>query len=657
MSASIGFNTGSHFLLDDREVRVTRVVNGEWVTLEDVVSLAVQQLSMAQLLSWWLVKRITPKLQMDQGQALELRRSPSAALSSYPQAEIDKAMLKKRYLDSLRQLGKRIVFTAKTLRPLILLVAKQLGDERPPSPSTVYRWFKREQLNPTPIGLLDRFDYRGWFGCRFPAEVQEALSDLIIERYLEPPGCTFMEIHSALRTRLETLNMLRTTDEQLKLPSYDTVRRAIMAYPAYEHAVAKYGKEEASLRFRTSMVGPKAKYILEVAEIDHTPVDLFIVDERTMLPLGRPLLTLLIDRKSKMILGVYVSFGGASTEAVFQCLRHAILPKDYLRERFPRVEGEWPCFGLIETLVTDNGPELHSKALEQACFELGIVVQFCPKKRPDQKGGIERAFRSIANGFFHVQKGTSLANWMDRHGYDPLKTAVATFDQFLHALHVWIVDVYSQSFHRGLQRTPLGAWQSGLQANPPRLPDLEVLDTALMEFEERTLWHYGIEIFKLRYNCRGLYSIRHQFGEKVDKIQVRYNCADIGHIYVIHPGTGEAIKVPALAFEYASGLRLEVHELICREVREAGLAETNPLNLAQAKERIREIIGEQFGSKKLKTRKKAARLAGINSQSAIRKPTSSGNAEMAVPSDSIPMTVIPKQFKTSFHPLEQEGKL
>jgi putative transposase len=106
--------------------------------------------------------------------------------------------------------------------------------------------------------------------------------------------------------------------------------------------MAKYGKQEASIRFRTSMFSPKTKHILEVAEIDHTPVDLFIVDENTMLPLGRPTLTLLIDRKSKMILGVYVSFGGPSTEAVFKCLRHAILPKDYLRERYPRVEGVWP---------------------------------------------------------------------------------------------------------------------------------------------------------------------------------------------------------------------------------------------------------------------------------------------------------------------------
>lgn len=655
MSASIGFNKDSHFLLDGREVRVTRVVNGEWITLEDVASLAVLQHTTLELITWWQEGRIVAKRQIDQKQALLLRKNPDAVLSSYPQKEINKALHKKRYLDGLRQLGEKIVFTTAALEPLILRVAQRLDDPLPPSPSTIYRWFQREKQVAEPIGLMDRFDTRGWFGCRSPIEVQELLMELIADNYLKSPGCSIRDIHDDLRARIASLNKLRGAEDQFTLPSYDTVRRAIKAYPAYEHAVAKYGKEEASLRFRTSMAGPKAKYILEVGEIDHTPVDLFVVDGNTMLPLGRPMLTLLIDRKSRMILGIYVSFGGASTEAVLKCLHHAILPKSYVKARYPRVEGDWPCFGLIETLVCDNGLEFHSKPLEQACFELGIVLQFCPKKKPYFKGAVERAFRSVANGFFHAQKGTSLANWMERHGYDPLKTAVATFDEFLHALHIWIIDVYSARFHRGLQRPPLGVWLDGMQANPPRLPDLQVLDTALMEYEERVLWHYGIELFNLRYNCRELYPIRHQFGQKVT-VQVRYDRANLGHIYVIHPGSGEAIKVKALAFDYASELRLEIHELICRDVREAGLAETNPLNLAKAKERIREVIGAQLGSKQLSQRKKAARLSGFNSQTAFRAATAGACPDTNPAMETPQTTVNPTRFKANFRPLGQGGQ-
>jgi putative transposase len=534
MSSSIRFNKGSTFLLDGREVSVTLVVNGSLVRLEDVVSLEVYQYTKEQLLELWVVGRIAPKPSLDLPN--ETHHSTLCTLNSFPQKLIDVAMRRQAYVNLLLASGDKIVSSPAKLRPLLEDIARKLGDTKAPGVSTVYSWLlKIKQHNNHPLALLEKPHARGWFGCRFPEEVQDALIKLIEERYLEPPGCSIADIHDALQAKLHALNLSRATDRALQLPSYATVRRAVQVYPAYERAVARFGKREASIRFRTSKATPKAKFILEAAEIDHTPVDLFVVDGRTGMPLGRPWLTVIIDRKSRMILGIYVSFGGPSTEAVFGCLRNAILPKTYIRERYPRVEGEWPCYGLMQTLVCDNGLEFHSRALEQACFDLGIILQFCPTRKPYFKGMVERAFGSISRNFLHAQKGTSLANWMDRHGYDPLKTAVATFDELMHALHIWIVDVYSVHYHRTLKRPPLAIWKEGLHDNPPSLPDLPVLDVALTEDEDRVLWHYGIELFNLRYNSRDVYPIRYQYGEKVT-VRVRYNRADLGHIYVIHPG-------------------------------------------------------------------------------------------------------------------------
>ncbi|QOD82934.1 Mu transposase C-terminal domain-containing protein [Chromobacterium haemolyticum] len=655
MSSSIHFNKGSAFLLDDRDVSVVRVIDGNLVTLEDVASLVVYQHTKHQLLEMWAAGRITVKPEVSLQHMGEQNCTHLDTLCGYPQRLIDEALRRKKYIDALMAMGAKVVFTPSKLRPVLQYIAQQIGDSEVPSTVSVYRWYKKSlRQDDHPLALLEKPHARGWFGCRFPAEVQEELIELIETRYLESPGCSIVDLRDALNARIDDLNKLRATDSLLQLPSYDTVRRAVQAYPAYERAVAKFGKQEASIRFRTSLAGPKAKFILETAEVDHTPVDLFVVDEQTGMPLGRPWLTVIIDRKSRMILGIYVSFGGPSIEAVFGCLRNAIVPKTYVGERYPRVEGAWPCYGLMETLVCDNGLEFHSRALMEACFALGIVLQFCPKKKPYFKGMVERAFRSISRNFMHAQKGTSLASWMERHGYDPLKTAVATFDELMHALHIWVVDVYSVSFHRGIKRTPLGMWQDGIHDNPPSLPDLKVLEVALTEGEERVLWHYGIELFNLRYNSRDIYPIRHQYGEKV-KVRVRYNRADLGHIYVVHPGTGEAIKVPAIESDYASGLRLEVHELICSELREAGLSETDPLKRAQAKERIRQVIGEQLASKKLKKRKQAARLSGTNSQSSplLRPDAVAATTQKA--KTPLP-TVIPKKFKTSYHPLGKGGQ-
>ena len=647
MSSSIGFNVGSHFLLDARHVHVTRVVNGTLITLEDIESLALYQYSSDQLLAAWADERIKPLEVRDAtpGQ----RPQPEAGYDQVPETYLAKARRKKQYIDRLLASGEQVVFTPAKLIPRLRQIAAEIGDPHPPGASTVHHWVQmyRRHGN-TPRSLLDRFDTRGWYGCRFAEEIQEALLALIESRYLEPPGCTMISIHQALEAKVAELNLLRTGQPPMCAPGYHAVRRAILAYPAYDRAVARYGVREASIRFRTSLKGPDADYVLQYAEIDHTPVDLFVIDEQTSLPLGRPTLTLLIDRKSRVILGVYVSFCGPSTEAVFQCLRHAILPKQQIQQHYSRVEGEWPCHGLPQTLVCDNGLEFHSKALEQACFELGITLQFCPKRKPYFKGRVERAFRSITQSFLHVQPGTSLSNWMDRHGYDPLKTAVATFEEFMHALHIWIVDVYANTVHRGLKRTPRAVWQQGVLSNPPRLPDLHTLDLALMEHTERVLWHYGVELFNLRYNCHALYPIRHQLGPKVT-VHVRYNRADIGRIYIIHPTTGEAILVPALEADYAAGLRLEVHQLILQDVRAMGRAEADAIALAQAKERIRQVIGESLGHKKLQRRKRAARLSGVGSQSKQRGTEASKRSNPLVESPK-PAAVRPSTFEAAFQP-------
>ena len=52
---------------------------------------------------------------------------------------------------------------------------------------------------------------------------------------------------------------------------------------------------------------------LEVMQIDHTPVDVVIVDERQRLPIGRPWLTLAIDVASRVVLGLSVSLEAPSS--------------------------------------------------------------------------------------------------------------------------------------------------------------------------------------------------------------------------------------------------------------------------------------------------------------------------------------------------------
>ena len=79
----------------------------------------------------------------------------------------------------------------------------------------------------------------------------------------------------------------------------------------------------------------------ERVQIDHTRIDVVVVNEGDRLPIGRPWLTLAIDVASRVVLGFSVSLEGPSVVSVALTLVHAVLAKDlWLADRQLR------CLGL-----------------------------------------------------------------------------------------------------------------------------------------------------------------------------------------------------------------------------------------------------------------------------------------------------------------------
>ena len=145
---------------------------------------------------------------------------------------------------------------------------------------------------------------------------------------------------------------------------------------------SRLGAETARIKQRVAMGGLKIKAPLERVELDHTPIDALIIDTDTFLPIGRPWLTLVIDVATRMVLGFYISFNHPSAHSVLQALKMAIMPKDGILVEHEDVKGVWPAMGIPTLLVVDNGMDLHSLALQQACFEMEIQLMFTPAKTP-----------------------------------------------------------------------------------------------------------------------------------------------------------------------------------------------------------------------------------------------------------------------------------
>jgi putative transposase len=66
---------------------------------------------------------------------------------------------------------------------------------------------------------------------------------------------------------------------------------------------------------------------LEQVQIDHTVIDLIVVDERDRQPIGRPYLTLAIDVFTRCVLGMVVTLEAPSAVSVGLCLVHAACDK------------------------------------------------------------------------------------------------------------------------------------------------------------------------------------------------------------------------------------------------------------------------------------------------------------------------------------------
>lgn len=314
---------------------------------------------------------------------------------------------RRRYLEAITADGTP-VFTPDYLRPILQTVATELGESKPPGVTTVYRWYRRFTQGSDPRALIPRYDLRGQKTRRQSPRMLELLAEAMVEAFNATPLATGQNIYSRLLGKIDSENRRSLACTPLVAPSSRTVYRMLANADLYEMTALKEGKASADRRFRVGKAGIKSTRILERVEIDHTPLDLFLVDERTGLPLGRPTLTVAIDHFSRMPLGYYLSYGSPSAAAVVGALRHGILPKPATDAAIKDlvIENRWPTYGIPETVVADNGLEFHGIDLDGLAFDLGFVLVFCPKRQPRFKGAIERHLGTINRHFSQQLPGS-----------------------------------------------------------------------------------------------------------------------------------------------------------------------------------------------------------------------------------------------------------
>lgn len=555
-------------------------------------------------------------------------------LGTYPESQQQEAKRRKHYLDKLDPEANP--YQPSQWRAVIEEAAKELNDRYPPAASTVQAWWRRFRTTKSVISLIPH--NKPSTGPRAKRRYQ-IFEEVIASIYLTNQKLPKLKVVEEVFRVVDGINNGLPEDERIRKPARATIYRWLDNLQQDLVDKAREGAEAARVKYRAALGNVKVGSVLERIEIDHTPLDLIVIDILTMLPLGRPWLTMAIDHYSRMVVGFYISFNAPSSHGVLQCVRRAILPKDEWLARFPDIKGSWPAYGIPELIAVDNGTDLHSEALESSCMEMGIQILFCGSKTPQHKGAIERFFRTMNMGLIHRLPGTVFSSVDARGDYPAEDKAVIDMQSLVHLLTKWVVEVYNVTTHRGIGARPIDKW---IQSADRRIIELPVHPQQLEVITgipaKRTLFHYGIELDGLQYNSEQLQVLRRRTGENLP-VQLKYYEDTVAHIHAFDPVTKEYLKVPAKLMEYAQDLPREIHRLVREKARKRFGDHVLSAQLLQAKTEIEELIQDALKAKKMGHRKSGARVAMHDSEAVLqgddplaeaRKPLRRGNSESPV---------------------------
>ncbi|WP_297810810.1 Mu transposase C-terminal domain-containing protein [uncultured Methylophaga sp.] len=533
--------------------------------------------------------------------------SPLVDFQAHPKHLKENALRKLAYVNEAKHFYD-VRLTQKQKLDLINRVAEEIQDSKPPkSWTTITRWIKSyinsdENIN----SLVDEHFKKGNRTPRFGIEV-EALIQKAIDHYLTRERPTIKKSYKRLAT-------LAWESEITHYPCYDSFRKRIEALDQFLVYERRFNRRTAERIFRYYGAGSRPTRPLEITEIDHTPIPFCVVDDETRLPLGRPTLTTLIDKYSKMVLGFYLSFSPPSILSVIECLRHAILPKEELKIIYPNIQLDWLAYGIPEVILVDNGKEFLSNDFNEICGSLGIQKPRSPPRHPWYKGLVERHFRTIADGLLNDIPGKTFNNIFEKHEYDPQKDAIISFSALVEIVHQWIVDIYNNSKNSSTNVPPNTLWSSEIEWYPPRMPkSLDMLRITLGKTEERSLQHYGVDFESLRYNSRELSLLRRKLKDG-NKVKIKYDPSDIGQIFVFDPFKEVYIVAPCLDLQYASNKTLFQHQMI-KKYAAQNFDSTDIDALMHAEKRIQEIIeNERQVTKSIRRASKKARYRNVGQQ-------------------------------------------
>jgi putative transposase len=509
----ISFSVGSKVFHENKEYKIVRAINFSTVSIQSIDGDKVINVP---------IKELSSKSELNK-----------VYLDTYSDEEWATAKSRFKAIENL-------VFKKRTKEDVI-----QVAKEYNKGQMTIYRWLKMYEGTEQISSLIPNTHKRGKKGSRINKVVDKIVEDVIEEYYLSKQKTGFPKIYMKIKQACIKLN--------LEPPHENTVRNRIKAIDPKLSMKKREGYKKAHKEF-SNFEGefPEGKFPLDVIQIDHTPLDIMVVDNRFRKPIGRPYLTLSIDIYTRMITGFYISLQAPGYFNVSQCLYNTFIPKDnFLKEQ--KVNGEWPIHGIPRLVLVDNGKDLVGLDMQRVCDEFGIILMKRPVARPQFGAHVERVLGTI-NKEIHNLPGTTFSNVTEKGDYDSIKNATFTLDEITQWVTEYIVNVYHKKVHYGLDMTPEEKYYIGIFGDddtagtgvlPSIIEDIEAIRIATLPSFYRTIQKDGITLEGITYYSDVLRVWINRKDEKNNKLKfkIKRDPMNIQKIFFYDPEIKEYFEI------------------------------------------------------------------------------------------------------------------
>ena len=415
---------------------------------------------------------------------------------------------------------------------------------------------------------------------RLPEPVERIIRELLQKRFLTKQKRSLAAFHREVAQACKT--------QKLPVPARNTVAQRIAGLHPAKIARSRGGQDAARPLQGAGGIPPEVTMPLEQVQIDHTVIDLIVVDERDRQPIGRPYLTLAIDVFTRCVLGMVVTLEAPSAVSVGLCLAHAACDKRPWLEGL-NVEMDWPMSGKPRLLYLDNAAEFKSEALRRGCEQHGIRLDYRPPGQPHYGGIVERIIGTAMQMIHNELPGTTFSNPGQRGEYDSEKMATLT----LRELERWLalaVGTYHGSVHNGLLQPPAARWAEAVER--VGVPAVVTRPTAfLVDFLpviRRTLTRTGFVIDHIHYYADALkpWIARR---ERLPAFLIRRDPRDISRIWVLEPEGQHYLEIHYRTLSHPAVTLWEQRQALAK-LRQLGREQVDESALFRMIGQMREIV-------------------------------------------------------------------